>query len=39
MKLKMEKVRSKYTDKFEFLLRINGNIESDLNLDKIMLLA
>ena len=26
MKLKMEKVRSKYTDKFEFILRINENI-------------
>jgi xylose isomerase len=26
MKQKMEKTRSKYTDKFEFILRINGNI-------------
>ena len=26
MKQKMERVKNKYTDKFEFILRINGNI-------------
>jgi len=26
MKQKMERAKNKYTDKFEFILRINGNI-------------